>query len=283
MAKRVGVIGCGIMGGAMAGRLMSEGFPVVVYNRDPAKVKPLVEAGATAASSVAELAAQADPVITMLRDDAAVRWAVLGGGGALGAARPGTVFINMSTVTPALVRELGAAIERRGCRFLDAPVTGSKAAAASGKLGLLVSGPAEVLESVREVLSALGSITPFGPLGHSATFKLANNQLAAVLIRAIGEGIALCEAAGLDRATVVEGLTATAPRVCVFNKEKLLNRDWSTDFALNMMLKDLDQASQAAAELGVKMPLLETAREIYRKADRSGAGEIHFAAVVETK
>lgn len=283
MAKRVGMIGCGIMGGGMARRLMSEGFPVAVYNRDVAKVKPLVEAGATAAASVADLAAHTDPVITMLRDDAAVRWAVLGAGGALGAARPGTVFINMSTVTPALVRELGTAIERRGCRFLDAPVTGSKAAAAAGTLGLLVSGPAEVLESVREVLSALGSITPFGPLGHSATFKLANNQLAAVLIRAIGEGMALCEAGGLDRAMVVEGLSATAARVCGFNKEKLLNRDWSTDFALNMMLKDLDQASQAAAELGVEMPLLETAREIYRKADASGAGQIHFAAVVDTK
>ncbi len=281
MAQRVAVIGCGIMGGGIARQLLRSGFAVVVYNRTERKVKPLVEAGAAAAASPAEAAAQAGTVIIMLRDDASVRWAVLGEGGALGAARPGTVFINMSTVTPALVREIGAAVEARGCGYLDVPVTGSKAAAAEGRLGLLASGREEVLECRRDVLSAVGVITPFGPLGHSAAFKLANNQLAAALIRAMGEGVALCEAAGLGRAMVIEALTATASRVCALKKDKMIGRDWSTDFALSLMVKDLDQAAETAAALNVPMPLLGAVREIYRDAERRGAGELDFAAVGE--
>ena len=102
------------------------------------------------------------------------------------------------------------------------------------------------------------------------------------MIRAIGEGIAMCEAGGLDRTMVVEALAATASRVVGFNKEKLIHRDWSVDFALNLMLKDLDQAVETAAKLGVRVPLAETAREIYRKAEQSGMGAKHFAAVVES-
>jgi 3-hydroxyisobutyrate dehydrogenase len=281
MTRCVAVIGCGIMGGGIARQLLRAGFGVVVYNRTEEKLKPLVEAGAARAASPAEAAAQADTVILMLRDDASVRWAMLGEGGALGAARPGTVFINMSTVTPALVVELGAVVEARGCRYLDVPVTGSKAAAAEGKLGLLVSGSAEALDCRRDVLSAMGAITTFGPLGHSAAFKLANNQLAAAVIRAMGEGAALCEAAGLDRAMVLEALTATVSRVCSLKKKKMAGRDWSTDFALSLMVKDLDQAAQTAAALNVSMPLLEAVREIYRNAERRGAGELDFAAVGE--
>jgi 3-hydroxyisobutyrate dehydrogenase len=281
MAKRVGVIGCGIMGGGMARRLLHAGFPVVVYNRTEEKVKPLVQAGAIAAGSPAEVAAQAETVVVMLRDDTAVRTAVLGPEGVLAGAKPGTTIINTSTVTPSLALELGPAVEQHGCRFLDVPVTGSRVAAAEGKLGMLASGRDEVIEAERDVLSALGTITKFGPLGRSSTFKLANNQLAAVVIRAIGEGIAMCEAAGLDRAMVVEALTATVTRVGGLNREKLIHRDWSVDFALNLMLKDLDQAVETAANLGVRVPLAEAAREIYRKAERSGKGAKHFAAVVE--
>ena len=110
----------------------------------------------------------------------------------------------------------------------------------------------------------------------------ANNQLAAVLVRSMGESIALCEAAGLDRATVVEALVTTATRVCGLKKEKLLKRDWSTDFALSLMLKDIDLVLSTAAQLNVAMPQLATAREIYRQAEARGAGDMDFAAVIET-
>jgi 3-hydroxyisobutyrate dehydrogenase len=282
MKKRVGVIGTGIMGAGMAEQLLKQGFPVVVWNRTPAKTAPLVKLGATAARSPAELAPQVDTILLVVRDDDAVRAVVFGPEGALSKARPGTAFINASTVTPALVREVGAAIEAKGCAFMDAPVTGSKAAAASGKLGFLVSGRPEVVRSQLDILNVLGqTITDFGPLGNSAVFKLANNQLAATLIRAMGESLALTEAAGLKREVVVEALVTTATRVCGLKKDKLLHRDWSTDFALDLMCKDLDQALQTSAELNVPTPLIAAVREIYRKAADRGGGELDFAAVVE--
>lgn len=282
MKKRVGVIGTGIMGAGMAEQLLKQGFPVVVWNRTPDKTTPLVKLGATAARSLAELAGQVDTVLLVVRDDAAVRAVVLGPEGALNKARPGTTFINASTVTPALVREVGAAIEAKNCAFMDAPVTGSKAAAGSGKLGFLVSGRPEVVKSQLDILNVLGqTITDCGPLGNSAVFKLANNQLAATLIRAMGESLALTEAAGLKRELVVEALVTTATRVCGLKKDKLLHRDWSTDFALDLMCKDLDQALQTSAELNVPTPLIAAVREIYRTAADRGGGELDFAAVVE--
>jgi 3-hydroxyisobutyrate dehydrogenase-like beta-hydroxyacid dehydrogenase len=281
--KRVGVVGTGIMGGGMAAQLLRSGFPVLVWNRTAEKTQPLVALGATAVATPAELAAQVESVIVMVRDDASVREVVLGPAGVLSGARPGTTIINSSTVTPALAREVGAAVEARGCHFLDAPVTGSKAAAASGKLGVLVSGKPEVIESQSDILRSLGqTITNFGALGNSAVFKLANNQLAATLVRALGESLALCAAAGLDRQTVVESLVTTVTRVCGLKKDKLMQRDWSTDFALELMLKDLDQALQAAAELRVATPLVSSVREIYRQAVERGRGALDFAAVTES-
>jgi 3-hydroxyisobutyrate dehydrogenase-like beta-hydroxyacid dehydrogenase len=280
--KTVGILGTGIMGGGMAEQLLRKGYPVVVWNRDAAKLRPLVEKGATAAASLAELGAQSDVVLVMVRDDAAVREVILGPGGALSQARPGTTFINSSTVTPGLVREVGAAIEARGCKFFDAPVTGSKAAAASGNLGFIVSGPPEVIEAQMDVLNALGqSVLNLGPLGASAVFKLANNQLAATIIRAMGESLALCEAAGLQRETVVESLAGTAQRVCGLKKDKIIHRDWSTDFALDLMLKDLNQALDTAAKSKVSLPLISAGRDIYRRAAEAGRGGQDFAVVVE--
>jgi 3-hydroxyisobutyrate dehydrogenase len=266
----------------MAEQLLRKGFPVAVWNRSTEKTLPLVKLGATVAASPAELAMQVDTVLIVVRDDAAVREVVLGPEGALSKARLGTTFINSSTVTPALVREVGAAIEARGCTFLDAPVTGSKAAAASGKLGFLVSGRPEVIESQLDVLTALGqTITKFGALGESAVFKLANNQLAAILTRAFGESLALTEAAGLKREVVVDALVTTVTRVCGLKKDKLLNRDWSTDFALELMCKDLDQALETAQELSVPTPLVAATREVYRQAAHTGMGGLDFSAVVD--
>jgi 3-hydroxyisobutyrate dehydrogenase-like beta-hydroxyacid dehydrogenase len=270
------------MGGGMAEQLLRKGYPVVVWNRKAAKTQPIIAQGATVASTPAELAAQTDVVLVVVRDDAAVREVILGHSGALSKARPGTTFINSSTVTPGLVREVGAAVEARGCSFLDAPVTGSKAAAAGGKLGFIVSGRPEVVEAQMDVLNALGqSVLNLGALGNSAVFKLANNQLAATIIRAIGESLALCEAAGLKRETVVEALAGTAQRVCGLKKDKIINRDWSTDFALDLMLKDLNQAIDTAVAMKVPMPLITASRDVYRKAFDSGMGEQDFAVVTE--
>jgi 3-hydroxyisobutyrate dehydrogenase len=280
--KTIGVIGTGIMGGGMARRLLSRGFPVVVYNRTAHKAAAIKELGASVAESPSDLASRCDTVIVCVRDDAALKETMLAPGGALSRVRPGTAFINTSTVTPAAATAVASAVAAKGCTILDVPLAGSRAAAEAGALILLVSGEQEVLDSQSDVLKSIGqSITYFGPIGRSAVFKLANNQLAAALVRAMGESIALCEAAGIDRAVAVEALSQTASRVCGLKKEKLAKRDWSTDFALELMYKDLTQAQQTAASLNVEMPLLEAVAGLYRQAARGPLGQKDFAAIAE--
>ena len=280
--KKVGFIGLGLMGSGMAGRLIEHGYELTVWNRDKSKAQPLVEKGAKLAASPAELASQVEVVITMVKDDAAVRKILLGEKGAIAAAKPGTTFIDMSTVTPAMGRELADVCKEKGFPFLDAPVTGSKGVAASGQLGILVGGEAATLETVRPVLQAMGqSITHVGPNGSSAILKLANNQLTGVLMAALGESLALCQAAGLDREMCIETLVGTDSRVTGMKKPNILNRDFSTDFALEMIHKDLTQTLQAANELTLPMPLLATAREIYQQARRDGKGEQDFSIITQ--
>lgn len=280
--KTVGMIGTGIMGGGMAKRLLSKGFAVVVYNRTTDKTKPLTELGATLGNTPADVGAQCDTVILCVRDDASLKEVMLSPEGALARVRPGTTFINTSTVTPGAVTTVAEAVEAKGCTMLDVPLAGSRAAAEAGALVLLVSGAREIVDLQRDIFDTIGqTFTYFGPLGRSAVFKLANNQFAATILKAIGESIALCEAAGLDRASVVEALAQTASRVCGLKKDKLIKRDWSTDFALELMYKDLAQARETAQSLQVEMPLLDTIARMYGEAAEKDVGQMDFAAITE--
>ena len=207
---------------------------------------------------------------------------MLGPNGSLSRVRSGTTFINTSTVTPGAVTAVAEAVEDKGCQMLDVPLAGSRAAAEGGGLILLVSGAQEVVDAQRDVFDAISqNVVYFGALGRSAVFKLANNQLSATLLRAMGESIALCEAVGLDRAVVVEALSQTASRVCGLKKDKLIKHDWSTDFALELMYKDLAQARETAQSLRVEMPLLETIAAMYREAAQGPLGQKDFAAITE--
>jgi len=278
--KKVGFIGLGIMGSGMAATLVKKGFAVTVWNRDHSKTNPLKELGASVATEVSTLAAEAEVVVSMLRDDAVVRRVLLEQ--AIPAAKPGTTFIDMSTVTPGMARQLAEGAAAHGCNFLDAPVSGSKAAAAGGQLNIMVGGSAEVLEAQRDVLAAMGqNIVHVGSNGASAYLKLANNQLAAVLLAAMGESLAMVEKAGLDRTMALEVLVGTATRVTQLKQAKIQARDWETQFALDLMHKDLTQTLQAADELGIPMPILAVARESYQRACQQGKGSLDFAVITE--
>ena len=280
--KKVGFIGLGLMGSGMAGRLLERGYELTVWNRNKNKAQPLVEKGAKLAESPADLASRVEVVITMVKDDAAVRKILLGKDGAIQAAKPGTTFIDMSTVTPMMSRELAGVCQEKGFPFLDAPVTGSKGAAASGQLSILVGGEAATLETARPILEAMSqSITHIGANGSAAILKLANNQLMGVLMAGLGESLALCSAAGLDREMCVETLVGTVSRVSALKKPKILNREFSTEFALEMLHKDLTQTLEAANELTLPMPLLAAAREIFQQACRQGKGDQDFSSITQ--
>ena len=208
----IAFLGLGLMGSGMARQLLTKGFPLSVFNRNPEKAIAIGKEGAHFAHSPREAAAHAQVIISMVADDNASRSLWLGENGALSAAAPGTICIECGTVTVDWVKELAAAAILRGCEFLDAPVTGSKTQAASGELNFLVGGPESTLGKVRSVLEAMGkSIVPLGPVGSGAMLKLVNNFVCGVQVAALAEAVAMIEHSGLDRMKALEVLTNGAP------------------------------------------------------------------------
>src|SRR5262249_55090574 len=208
-----------------------------------------------------------------------------GDDGALGAAQQGAVLVECSTLSLEWARELAGLAAERGLAFLDAPVTGSKDAAEAGALKLMVGGDATALERARPALEAVSQqIVHFGPNGAGATVKLVNNLMGAVQVVVLAEGLLLAERAGLDMEQVVPFLTNAAPGSPIVKGKigRIAARDYDdTQFALRWMHKDATYALRAADPLGVPMPTLATAREIYRMARNLGLDDADFAAVAE--
>ncbi|HNP72252.1 MAG TPA: NAD(P)-dependent oxidoreductase, partial [Kouleothrix sp.] len=203
----------------------------------------------------------------------------------LAGAKPGAVLVECSTLSLAWVRELAAVAAERGLKFLDAPVTGSKDAAEAGQLKLMVGGDAGAIEQARPALAAVSQqIIHFGPSGAGATMKLINNLMGAVQTAALAEGMALAERAGLDSAQVVALITNGAPGSPIVKSKigmMVAHSYADTNFALRWMHKDATYALRAADELGVPMPTVAAARELYRLARNLGHNDDDFAAVIE--
>jgi 3-hydroxyisobutyrate dehydrogenase len=281
---RIAFLGRGIMGSGMARRLLANGFPLTVFNRNAEKSKPFAALGAQVARSPREAAAQAKVIISMVADDNAARTLWLGGTGALAAATLGTVCVECSTVTVNWVRELSAVASVRGCEILDAPVTGSKIQAAAGELNFLVGGSAATLEKVRPVLAAMSKmITPIGPSGSGALLKLINNFVCGVQVASLAEAVAMIERSGLDRAKALEILTNGAPGSPLVKTVagRMTAPDFTPNFLLRLMAKDLGYAIQEGGKLSVELLTATAALEEFQRAIATGHGEKDIAAVVE--
>jgi 3-hydroxyisobutyrate dehydrogenase len=286
--QRVAVIGLGIMGGGIARNLLKAGFPVTVHNRTREKAQAVLDAGATWAGTPADAARDVDVVITVVGDDAASRAMWLGESGmpgALSAMRTGAIAVECTTISMNWVRELIAAAQARGVLFMDAPMTGSKVAAAAGQLSLLIGADAAALESARPVLQAFTvNLVHFGPPGAGMLFKLINNMIVAVQIAALAEGMAMAERGGLDMDVVLKALT-TGPigsGVVKMKAAAIAKHDHTdTNFALRWMHKDVTYALRAADELGVPMPAAALTRELLRMAMQQGFADQDFAVVAE--
>jgi len=285
MAKpHVAFLGLGIMGSGMARRLLVNGFPLAVFNRSPDKSKPFAAEGARIAGSPGDAASGAQVVISMLADDRASRAVWLGDDGVLSAIPPGAVCIECSTVTRAWVRELSAATAARGCCFLDAPVTGSKAQAASGELNFMVGGEPETLEQVRPVLAAMSkTILPLGPVGSGALLKLINNFVCGVELAALAEALAMIERAGLDRARALEIIANGAPGSPLVKavSDRMTRRDYAPNFLLRLMAKDLGYAIEEGNDLALELTTATTALRRFQAAIEDGNGEQDIAAAIE--
>ena len=258
----------------MSRRLLAAGFPVTVYNRSADRAAPLVAAGATAATSPRTAVAGAGIVFAMVADDAASRAGVAAG----------AVVVECSTLTVGWVRELGAAATVAGCPFVDAPVTGSKAAAAGGELNFLIGGAAADLARIRPALAAMGrSVTHLGPAGSGALVKLVNNFLAGVHVAAFAEALTWLERSGVERDPAVKLLLegAAASPVTQVVAARMLAGDFTPNFLLRLMTKDLGYAAAEAAGQGVTLEAAAPALARFRAAIAAGQGDRDMAAVVE--
>ena len=226
----IGFVGLGIMGGPMAANLVRAGFDVVGYNRSRGKVDRLVEAGGRGASSAAEAARDRDVVISMLPDSPDVEEFALGDGGALALARPGSLYIDMSTVRPATAVALAEAGRARGVGVLDAPVSGGERGAIEGTLSIMVGGDPEHVAAARPVLEAMGStVVHVGAAGAGQTVKAANQLLTAVTIEAVAEAVVFLEAHGVDPTVAIGALAGGLAGSAVLDRRapSMVQRDFT--------------------------------------------------------
>jgi 3-hydroxyisobutyrate dehydrogenase len=278
----VAILGLGIMGSGMANRLLSANFPLAVYNRSREKCVPFANAGAFIADSPREAASRSRITLGMVADDAASRDVWLGEEGALNGAPSGSVLIESSTLSGDWVQELAAKALERGCQFMDAPVTGTKPHAASGELVFLVGGSAETLDAARPVLSVLGrDVVHLGPIGSGALMKLVNNFVCGVQAASFAEAVSLVDAGGLDRAKAMSILTGGAPGSGIVKRvaERISANDFTPNFALRWMAKDLAYALQDASTKGISLQTAAAALTVFQQALAEGHGDEDFSAV----
>jgi 3-hydroxyisobutyrate dehydrogenase len=278
----VAILGLGIMGSGMANRLLSANFTLAVYNRSREKCAPFGSAGAFVADSPRAAASRSQIVLSMVADDTASREIWLGEDGALSGARAGSVLIESSTLSGGWIQELGAKAAERSCHFLDAPVTGTKPHAASGELVFLVGGLAETIEAARPVFSVLGrDVVHLGPTGSGALMKLINNFVCGVQAASFAEAVSMMDAGGLDRAKAVSILTGGAPGSGIVKRvaERIATNDFTPNFALRWMTKDLSYALWEASTKGISLQTAAAALALFQQAIAEGHGDEDFSAV----
>lgn len=283
--KQVGFIGLGTMGAPMASNLLRAGFKVTVYNRTASKCDPLVEEGALAAATPLQAAEGKDVIITMVSNDDSIRDIFYGPEGILESLKPGAVIIDSSTVSPGLVKEIAAAVEAKGAHLLDAPVTGSKPGAVEGTLVFMVGGEAGVIEANRDVFDAMGRLLlHMGGNGSGAAAKLAHNAMVGIHNIALAEGFSIAVKSGVPADKFLELIRngSAGSKQVELKGQKIIDADFSNQFSLGLMLKDLKLASQLSGANGVPAPALELAKSLFQAGYNGGNGDEDLSAVVKT-
>ncbi|HWF52813.1 MAG TPA: NAD(P)-dependent oxidoreductase [Solirubrobacteraceae bacterium] len=285
MSTRVAFLGLGIMGSRQAANLARAGFELTVWNRTRSTAEAFAsEHRATVADTPAAAAAQAEFVITMVVDGDQVREVLFGEDGAATAARPGTVFIDCTTIgmTPALT--IAQALAERQLSLLDAPVTGSAPKAEDGTLTIMVGGSDEDFARARSVFEAMGElIVHCGPQGHGQMIKLLNNAMAAANAAIVGEALIVGSRAGVDLDALVQVVGSGAGNSTMLGLKAgpMRAHDYTTLFKLEHMLKDVRLCLEEGQSAGAPFPTAAYVREILTAANGRGHGEDDFAALIE--
>jgi 3-hydroxyisobutyrate dehydrogenase-like beta-hydroxyacid dehydrogenase len=284
MIKTISYLGLGTMGSGMASNLLKAGYELTVWNRSGEKCEPFARKGAHIADSPVDAVRDADLVMYSLSNDQAVEEVVFGPKGILGGIKEGQIAIDMSTVLPATSLREQAAYSKRGVDFLDAPVFGSKQESADAKLWIMAAGKRDIFEKVKPVLEHLGqTVHYFGKNGNATAMKLVGNLIVALEMEALAEGLVLAEKAGLDLNTVMEVVKVADFRspLLVSNGQNILKRDFSTSFALKLMLKDAGLIEKFAKSLESPIPALRVVEKNLASAVTLGFGTENASALIK--
>ncbi len=272
------------MGQPMALNLLKAGYAVTVFNRTQSKAKPLEQKGARVAASPAEAARDADFVMTIVSDSAAMEEVVLGRKGVLETLRPGAVLIDSSTISPVVSRKLACHVAGKSAEMLDAPVTGSKHGAEKGELTFMVGGERRTFDRVMPILQVLGKKHIYcGLHGAGSSAKLAQNAIQATTLEIFCEGFVLATKAGVKPEAMFEIIQSSLARASLtdFKAPFIFKGDFTTYFPLKWMHKDLELAMEAAYAQGVAMPATAAVKEVYGAAKaKEGRGDQDYAAVI---
>jgi len=272
------------MGSGMASNLLKAGYELTVWNRNVEKCEPFARKGARIADTPADAVRDVELVMYSLSNDQAVEEVVFGAKGILNGIKEGRIAIDMSTVLPATSLREQEAYAKHGVDFLDVPVFGSKQESADAKLWMMAAGNKAIFEKVKPVLEHLGqTVHYFGKNGNAAAMKLVGNLIVALEMEALAEGLVLAQKAGLDLNTVMEVVKVADFRspLLVSNGQNILKRDFSTSFALKLMLKDADLIEKFAESLESPIPALGVVEKNLASAVALGFGTENASALVK--
>ena len=282
--RKIGFIGLGIMGKPMASNLLSKGYQVTVNDINEAAVQSLVELGAVSAKSPKMLGESCEVIITMLPANKHVKQVILDENGILSGAKPGTVIIDMSSITPVVSKEIAALAAEKGVEMLDAPVSGGEPKAIDGTLAIMVGGKEEVFEQVKDVLYAMGTeVTLVGGNGSGTTAKLANQVIVNLNIAAMSEALVLASKAGIDVEKMYQAIRGGLAGSAVLDAKAplILDRNFVAGGRIDINMKDITNVIDTAHEIGVPMPLSSQLLEIFHALKVDGKSADDHGGIVQ--
>lgn len=282
--ETIGFVGLGIMGKPMAENVLDAGYPVVVHNRSREPVEELAEVGATAASSAAEVAEEADVIVTVLPDTEVVEEVVLGDDGILEGIGSGDLLIDMSTISPVATEALAEELAEVNADMLDAPISGGEEGAIQGTLSIMVGGDETVFDEQRALFEAMGAtITYCGGHGAGQVTKAANQIMVGMQMQAMGEALLLAHRAGADLEAVLDAISGGAAACWALDNRahRVIEGNFEPGFFASYHYKDLRIATDTGQEYGVPLPATNIVHEMFKSMEEKGLGRDDHSGVIQ--
>lgn len=280
----IGFIGLGIMGKPMARNLLKAGYPLIIHNRNRAAVDELSTEGAKAAATSREVAQQSEVLITMLPDSPDVELVYAGEEGVFSGIKPGTLLIDMSSISPVVARKLAAEAEKFGCDMLDAPVSGGEAGAISATLSIMIGGKASAVEAAMPIFQTLGkNIVHIGEAGAGQVTKAANQMVVGTTIAIVSEALVLAAKAGVDPAKVRQALLGgfAQSKILEVHGQKMLDRNFKPGFRVRLHEKDMKIALATGSEYGVPLMVTGVVGQMMTAMKGMGNGDLDHSGLVK--